>query len=122
MENSEGISFGAHQMRDGVSLNEQRKNKAVISYTEFMSLPDLSAYIKLPEDYPITRISFSYKEIENRHMAFVPKPAEQKDPELEDTSHLDEKKEEGPPEEDEDLDQENTNKNTQKNFEEKEEG
>lgn len=77
MESSEGISFGAHQMRDGVSINEQQKSKAVIPYTEFMSLPDLSAYIKLPEDYPVTRITFSYKNIENRNMAFVPNPTNQ---------------------------------------------
>ena len=74
IENSEGISFGAHQMRDGVSLNEQQKNKSAIPYTEFMSLPDLSAYIKLPEDYPITRINFTYKNIENRNISFVLKP------------------------------------------------
>ena len=42
-----------------------------------MSLPDLSAYIKLPEDYPVTRITFSYKNIDNRNMAFVPKPTNQ---------------------------------------------
>jgi type IV conjugative transfer system coupling protein TraD len=76
-ESSDGISFGAHQMRDGVSINEQQKSKAVIPYTEFMSLPDLNAYIKLPEDYPITKISFTYKEIENRDRAFVPKPPNQ---------------------------------------------
>ncbi|WP_032114046.1 type IV conjugative transfer system coupling protein TraD [Candidatus Paracaedibacter symbiosus] len=73
-ESSEGISFGAHQMRDGVSINEQQKSKAVIPYTEFMSIPDLSAYIKLPEDYPVTRITFSYKNIENKNVAFVEKP------------------------------------------------
>lgn len=73
IENTEGISFGAHQMRDGVSINEQRKFKAVIPYTEFMSLPDLTAYIKLPEDYPITKVNFSYKDIPNKNAAFVPK-------------------------------------------------
>jgi len=73
IENSEGISYGAHQMRDGVSLNEQRKFKPVIPYTEFMSLPDLTAYIKLPENYPITKIKFAYQELVTRNMAFVPK-------------------------------------------------
>lgn len=89
-ESSEGISFGAHQMRDGVSINEQQKSKAVIPYTEFMSLPDLSAYIKLPEDYPVTRITFSYKNIDNRNMAFVPKPTNQN----ENTLRKDEKSDE----------------------------
>jgi type IV secretory pathway TraG/TraD family ATPase VirD4 len=74
MENSEGLSFGAHQMRDGVSLNEQKKNKSVILYTEFMLLPDLEAYIKLPEDYPITKIRFTYKKLESSAVAFASKP------------------------------------------------
>lgn len=73
IENTEGISYGAHQMRDGVSLNEQRKFKPIIPYTEFMSLPDLTAYIKLPEDYPITKVSFSYKDVPNKNAAFVSK-------------------------------------------------
>lgn len=73
IENTEGISYGAHQMRDGVSLNEQRKFKPIIPYTEFMSLPDLTAYLKLPEDYPITKVSFSYKDIPNKNAAFIPK-------------------------------------------------
>lgn len=73
IENSEGISYGAHQMRDGVSLNEQRRFKPIIPYTEFMALPDLTAYVKLPEDYPIAKIRFSYQDIESSNMAFVPK-------------------------------------------------
>lgn len=73
IENSEGISYGAHQMRDGVSLNEQRKIKPIIPYTEFMSLPDLTAYIKLPQDYPIAKIRFSYQELATRNMAFIHK-------------------------------------------------
>ena len=82
IENSEGISFGAHQMRDGVSLNEQRKIKPIIPYTEFMTLPDLTAYIKLPEDYPITKITFTYVDLPNKNLAFVPKAEKEIEPEI----------------------------------------
>ena len=62
IEHSESISFGAHQMRDGVSLAEQRRNKTVIPYTDILNLPNLQAYIKLPSDFPVTKLTFKYHE------------------------------------------------------------
>jgi type IV conjugative transfer system coupling protein TraD len=59
-EHGESISFGAHQMRDGVSLSEQKKQKSTVPYTDILSLPNLEAYIKLPCDLPVTKITFSY--------------------------------------------------------------
>lgn len=59
-EHSEGISFGAHQMRDGVSINEQKRIKPIVPYTEFMALPNLTAYLKLSGDYPVTKLEFEY--------------------------------------------------------------
>ncbi|WP_051908730.1 type IV secretion system DNA-binding domain-containing protein [Candidatus Odyssella acanthamoebae] len=61
IEHSESISFGAHQMRDGVSLVEQRRNKTVIPYTDILNLPNLQAYLKLPCDLPITKLKFQYQ-------------------------------------------------------------
>jgi type IV conjugative transfer system coupling protein TraD len=72
LENSEGISFGAHQMRDGVTINEHKKQKAIIPYSEFLILKDLDAYIKLSEDYPVTKLTFNYKNIESKNPAFIP--------------------------------------------------
>ena len=60
IEHSESISFGAHQMRDGVSLAEQRRNKTVIPYTDILNLPNLQAYIKLPCDLPVAKLKFEY--------------------------------------------------------------
>lgn len=74
LENNEGISYGAHQMRDGVSINEQKKQKSIIPYSEFMDLKDLEAYIKLPENYPVTKITFNYKSLESKNQAFNEKP------------------------------------------------
>lgn len=62
VEHSESISFGAHQMRDGVSLAEQRRNKTVIPYTDILNLPNLQAYIKLPCDLPVAKLKFEYHE------------------------------------------------------------
>ncbi|MBW8308049.1 MAG: type IV conjugative transfer system coupling protein TraD [Candidatus Paracaedibacteraceae bacterium] len=62
IEHSESISFGAHQMRDGVSLSEQRRNKTVIPYTDILNLPNLQAYIKFPCDLPLVKLKFQYHE------------------------------------------------------------
>lgn len=60
-ESIENISYGAHQMRDGVSLNTQKKDKAVITADTLMKLPDLEGYLKLPGDYPVAKLVFEYK-------------------------------------------------------------
>jgi type IV conjugative transfer system coupling protein TraD len=59
----ENISYGAHQMRDGVSLNDQRREKATINADKLMKLPDLEGYIKLPGNYPVGQIKFKYHQL-----------------------------------------------------------
>ena len=73
MESQESISFGAHQMRDGVSLSDQKRKQPLINYTEIMQLPNLSAYLQLPQDFPITKVAFKYLELPVMQMAFVEK-------------------------------------------------
>ena len=73
MESQESISFGAHQMRDGVSLSDQKRKQPLITYTEIMQLPNLSAYLQLPQDFPITKIAFKYLELPVMQLAFVEK-------------------------------------------------
>lgn len=55
-EFQEGISYGAHETRDGVNLSLQTKNQPVVSVTAIQSLKRNQAYVKLPENYPITKI------------------------------------------------------------------
>lgn len=62
-ESVENISYGAHQMRDGVSLNDMRKEKLVINPDEIMKLPDLQGYIKVPGRYPIAKVVFKYHDL-----------------------------------------------------------
>ncbi|WP_010303980.1 type IV conjugative transfer system coupling protein TraD [Candidatus Odyssella thessalonicensis] len=73
LESSESISFGAHQMRDGVSLNEHKKHKAIVPYSELLNLKDLEAYIKLSEGYPVTKLAFEYNFLEARALPFIEK-------------------------------------------------
>jgi type IV conjugative transfer system coupling protein TraD len=75
-ETIEGLSYGAHQMRDGVSLNEQKRMKPVVSATDIMALNDLEAYLKLPGNLPITHLKFEVNILKNICPAFVPQSIE----------------------------------------------
>ena len=71
MESQESISFGAHQMRDGVSLSGQKRKQPLVSYTQIMQLPNLSAYLQLPQDFPVTKVAFKYLNLPVNQSAFV---------------------------------------------------
>ena len=78
----EGISFGEHSMRDGVSLNEQKHLKAVVTPHDIMSLNDLEAYLKLPGNLPITKIKFEVPNAKAISPAFAPIPKPRKSKKL----------------------------------------
>lgn len=71
LESQESISFGAHQMRDGVSLSGQKRKQSLVNYTQIMQLPNLSAYLQLPQDFPVTKIAFKYLNLPVNQSAFV---------------------------------------------------
>jgi len=62
IEMREGFSYGANDMRDGVTLNQERRKNSVIISSEFSKLNNLEAYLKLPGNFPITKLKFNYKE------------------------------------------------------------
>jgi len=57
-ETQEGISYGAHEMRDGVSLSSVQRTKDTVSPSKIMALPDLQAFAKCPGDWPPMRTKF----------------------------------------------------------------
>ncbi len=57
----ENLSYGANTIRDGVSLNQQTNTKPIVIPTEIQNLKDLEAYIKLPGNYPITKLKMKYQ-------------------------------------------------------------
>lgn len=65
-------------MRDGVSLNDIRKEKATIHFDRLMKLPSLQAYLKVPGDYPVARIKFKIVDLPKVAEGFLPKPREEK--------------------------------------------
>ena len=58
-EVQEGISYGANDVRDGVSLQIQTIEKPIIPAYDLINLPDLSSYVVLPQGYGATKIKWS---------------------------------------------------------------
>lgn len=73
----EGISYGANTLRDGVSINHQEVKKAVVSASEMMRLDDLNCFVRLPGDYPITKLSFNYKQRDRLHVPYQQRELDQ---------------------------------------------
>lgn len=74
-EPQENISFGAHHMRDGVSLSRQTRQKPLVMPAEFSQLKDLECYVKLPGDTPCTKLQTSYQTPPpTKSEAFILKP------------------------------------------------
>ena len=71
LEPAETISFGAHQMRDGVNLAEHRHFQPTVSYTNLLSLNNLQAYLQLPGNYPITKITFDYLAMDKQTLGYI---------------------------------------------------
>ena len=76
---SESISFGAHQMRDGVNLSHQVQTKPVITASQVMLLENLEAYLKFPGTFPVSKIKFSYLRCAIENVVYIAKPAKSKE-------------------------------------------
>lgn len=75
-EISENLSYGANTMRDGVSLNQQTKTTRLVIPTEIGMLRDLEAFVKLPGEYPITRLRLPFTKPNRIAEGFEPRPEE----------------------------------------------
>lgn len=71
-ESIENISYGQDRIRDGVSLNDNRKEKPTIHFDKLMKIPNLEAYLKLPGTYPIAKVRFQIHNLPKVAEGFVP--------------------------------------------------
>lgn len=55
-EARESTSYGANTIRDGVSISHQRQSRALVDYSEIMTLEVLHCFLRFPGQYPITKI------------------------------------------------------------------
>lgn len=72
-EVKEGVSYGANTMRDDVSISRHQQRKPVVSPSEIMQLDNLSSYIRLPGNYPITKLNLPYQERKPIAIPFMPR-------------------------------------------------
>jgi hypothetical protein len=61
IEPQENISYGAHSTRDGISLSRHTRQKPLVMPTELSQLENLESYVKLPGDYPCTKLQMTYQ-------------------------------------------------------------
>ncbi len=61
IEPQENISYGAHSTRDGVSLSHHTRQKPLVIPSELSQLENLECYVKLPGDYPCTKLQMTYQ-------------------------------------------------------------
>lgn len=69
-EYREGLSYGAHQMRDGVSANKVHRIKRAILPSQFAQLKTGCGYMKLPEMNPAL-VRFKEFHLEGKQMSFI---------------------------------------------------
>lgn len=73
------ISYGAHSMRDGVSLAHHTRHKPLVMPAELSQLEDLECYLKLPGNYPCTRLQMTVqKPIKELKVPFILIPEKKK--------------------------------------------
>jgi hypothetical protein len=77
IDKKEGFSYGAHEMRDGVSIHEERRQEPIVKPSAFLCLEDLSAFLKLPGNWPVARLEFQLQSRPCREEAFVPRDLKQ---------------------------------------------
>ncbi len=69
-EFQEGISYGAHLMRDGINLNSTERMKALLIPSEILNLERLHLVLKMP-DFPAVKTNLKYKERKQSSPHFI---------------------------------------------------
>ena len=72
-EVSEGYSYGANTIRDGVSLTPRRELRALALPSEIMRLENLHGYLKFPGPHPVASIKLKYVARPGAAERFVPR-------------------------------------------------
>ena len=74
-EVSEGFSYGANTIRDGVSLTPRRELRPLALASEIMQLPSLHGWLRFPGPLPVARIALDYVSRPKAAERFVPRGA-----------------------------------------------
>lgn len=69
----ENYSYGANSIRDGISLGKNRITRPLVTYPEIMGLDPLTCYLRLPGQYPITKLELHYQKRSAKASGFLPR-------------------------------------------------
>ena len=72
-EATEGFSYGANTIRDGVSLKPKRELRALALASEIMQLESLYGWLRFPSPLPVARIRLDYVKRSKATERFVPR-------------------------------------------------
>ncbi|MFC1659670.1 type IV secretion system DNA-binding domain-containing protein, partial [Pseudomonadota bacterium] len=70
-ESRESISFGANDIRDGVSIGKHESSKHIVLPDNIMRLEPLQAYVKVAGNFPVTLTQLKYKRREQTAEKFI---------------------------------------------------
>jgi len=70
-ESKENYSYGANSVRDGISLGNQRATRAIVTYPEVLELANLKCFVRLPGQYPVTRLDLQYQKREGGSISLI---------------------------------------------------
>ncbi|AGO57712.1 coupling protein TraD (plasmid) [Serratia plymuthica 4Rx13] len=70
-EAKEQYSYGPDQIRDGVSLAKDKVREPIVDYDQIMRLPNLNFYVRLPGEYPVTKLKLKYLDSKNTQPALI---------------------------------------------------
>ena len=68
----EGLSYGAHEMRDGINISTHSNIKNLVLPTEVMNLKNLEAYMRFGMDYPVAKVKIPYKSYKQIAPKYIP--------------------------------------------------
>jgi type IV secretory pathway TraG/TraD family ATPase VirD4 len=71
-EAQQGLSYGANDMRDGISLTQVTKLRSNIIPIEVSQLNDLEGYIRLPGRWPFASVKLDWHTPIERAPAYIP--------------------------------------------------
>lgn len=71
VEHKEGLSYGANDIRDSISIHQDRRREPIILDSEFLELENLQAFLKLPGAWPIAKIAFGIKKRKYHQPALI---------------------------------------------------
>ena len=72
-EVTEGFSYGANTVRDGVSLTPRRELRTLALASEIMRLENLTGYLRFPGPYPVATVRLDYTGRPATAARFVPR-------------------------------------------------